>query len=124
MAKYTAKKLNRGFYAYRGFFLLRFRTKQFSRNYRSAPKSALIQGKPEWHVFNRYLPELDEGRKLEAGCVTGCPVGMGIVDKTHSVFGLETGEGLDTLQEAKEWVDDLLWERSRRMGKPEHEELS
>ncbi len=112
MTKPTARKIDRGFYEYRGFFLLRFRTRQFSRNYRSAPKNALIGGAPVWHVFRNYYPDMDEGRTLE-GNVINAPVGC-IADKSYSVFGLEDGEGLDTLQAAKEWVDDLISDRSRR----------
>jgi hypothetical protein len=111
--KHTARRLGLGFYEYRGHYILRFRTRQFSRNYRSAPKNALIGGPPSWHVYSLYCPEMDEGVNLDHRNVTVPPVGC-IADRGYSVFGLLHEEGSDTLQAAKEWVDDLLHERSLR----------
>lgn len=109
----SARRIDRGFYEYRGFFLLRFRTRQFSRNYRSAPKNALIGAPPEWHVYSRYMPELDGDEGPRDGNVVSAPVGC-VADKSYPVFGLLTGEGLDTMQAAKEWVDDLIYEQQRK----------
>jgi hypothetical protein len=109
VSKYRAKKIDRGFYEYRGYFLLRFRTQQLSRNYRSPPKNVLIGAPPSWHVYTRYHPELDEGLLLE-GNVVQSPPGC-IADRSYSVFGLMRGDGHDTLGAAKEWVDDYIHEQ-------------